>query len=130
MDERLFEIGGQRPGRLREQDLPSLAFLILEVLQKQGSAGVRRRNGTEVVVLTGTGGRTMTVLGDEWALVIPHVRDGFFNPNVYPASSGFGYSETHVIEGVLDSRYRPLYLRILGVLQALFGSTSYPVSNL
>lgn len=130
VDERLAEIRGRRPGKLRQQDLDPLARMIIAVLRKRGTAGVGLRGGVEVAILSDNKG-TLTILKDDWALILPFLQDGTFNPLIVPAAARFGYqnSSTAYAESVIDRADRFLFNRIHKVLRGLFTET-YPTSNL
>lgn len=64
----------------------------------------------------------VSVLATDWELILPYLRDGSFDPALYPVGSGGSRSTPLVGQD-------PLYLRILGVLLQLFPD-AYPTSNL
>lgn len=119
MDDRLMRIRGIRPGKLLKSNTPDVAKAI--VLFATGEAQVVRdfRGGLEYVRIWGERVEVV-VLASDWDLILPYLRDGYFEDAIYPTP------RTVVRDPMWDdpvletSPYRPMYDRVLTKLQELF----------
>lgn len=126
MDNRLAYIFGKRVSRLRQQDLPDVAFALTGLARsltsvKVGSATV---SGAKVVTIT-SDWFAVAILLEDWLKIEPYIREGFFTPQIYPVTPPIrvGVSAPDQISG------DPLYKRILNVLISEFPE-AYPTSDL
>ena len=119
MDDRLLRIGGLRPGKLLLSNLPGLAKAI--VLFTAGEASVVRdfQGGLEYIRFTGEVGHVV-VLASDWDLVLPYLRDGYFESAIYPPLRIVVRDATFDDPTLETSPYRPMYDRILTTLQGIF----------
>ncbi len=131
MDNRWQNIQGQRPYKLRKQDLAGLARLIVAILRRRGSAGVAVRGGVEVAILHDTAGHSLIVHKDDWSKILPLIQDGSFNSLLTPIAPKVGYlrRKEAYSEPILDRADIFLYERILSTLRGLF-TEAFPTSNL
>ena len=129
MDSRLTFYQGQRPAPLRTTDLPSVALAIVAALRKLIKVD-RGTCGTMSLVHLHGRGLDLVMRGEDWAKILPYLRDGTFNPQIILPERIPVLQPEHLIEvAMLDQVDRDLYQRVLGVLLELFPE-SYPVSNL
>lgn len=121
VDNRLFYVDGRRLVRLRKEDLPELARTIIAVIRKRAHAGVARVKNVDYVEIHGTGAKAL-VLKSDWELILPYLQDESFNPYVVPVAPPVKPIDLQVAydEPILDRADKPLYERIVGVLQGLF----------
>lgn len=123
MDNRLYHIFGRRPSRLRQQDLPDVAFALTVLARRLVPVRVDSADltGAKVITLTSEW-FAVAVLLEDWLKIEPHIQEGFFSPVLYPVP-GLGRPSS-------DQLARdPLYNRILSVLTLEFPD-SYPTSDL
>lgn len=118
MDARLARIAGVRPGRLLQSNLPDVAKAI--VLHLTGGTDVVRdfQGGLEYVRFTGQ--VSVVVLASDWDLVLPYLRDGYFEPSIYPTPRTVVRDPMRDDPTLETSPYRALYDRTLSKLQELF----------
>ncbi len=130
MDNRLWSINGLRPESLKQTDLPNLARAIVAYMRHLDitlHAGYVRNTG--YVLFQGTRNSfQVLVRGDDWAKIVPYLKDDTFAPPneiLLPWRSGMGTPTLATID-TFDSYY---YNKVLGVLNGLFPET-YPTSYL
>lgn len=108
MDLRLYQTqAGTKLQPVRREDLPRLAHLISLVNQGTGTAAVLGHGGAMYVFLRAPG-LAMSVPWADWQKVMPYVRMGTFDANLYPLGNSGA-----------------MYDRILTTLQGLF-SEGFP----
>jgi len=131
VDNRLFELYGKRPVKLRKDDLGVVAQMLIAVLRHRGKADITRRSGIEAVILSDNRQRVITILKDDWEKIAPFLEDGTFDPLLTPAASDFGYLQKDVVfdEPVETQADKHLYQLILNTLTPLF-SESFPTTNI
>jgi len=109
-----------------KSNCPDLAKAI--VLFAVGDVQVVRdfRGGLEYVRFTGST-VNVVVLASDWDLVLPYVRDGYFESSIYPTPRTVVRDPMYDDFSLETSPYRPMYDRILTTLQMLFPD-DYPNS--
>jgi hypothetical protein len=119
MDDRLLRIGGIRPGKMLKSNCPDLAKAI--VLFAVADVQVVRdfRGGLEYVRFSGSA-VNVVVLARDWDLVLPYVRDGYFESVVYPTPRTVVRDPMYDDPTLETSPNRPMYDRVLSKLQELF----------
>ena len=130
MDNRLWSINGLRPESLKQTDLPNLARALVAYMRRLDitlETGYVRNTG--YVLFKGTKNSfQVLVRGDDWAKIIPFVKDGTLTPPnevLLPWRNGVS-SPTLANIDVFDANY---YNQVLGVLSGLFPA-AYPTSYL
>jgi len=121
---------GVRPHRLTKNEIPALTRAILAFQRRQASVGKYVLQGTACIRIYNEAGINVMVRADDWAKIVPYLRDGTFNPNVVPVPSpSVMHPNQYRDVSVLDQNEPELYLRIYAVLLRLF-PIEFPVSNL
>lgn len=119
MDQRLFRIGGHRPHRLINRDVPALARAIVAYIRKQ--ARVDKHQIQNVTCLHFIGGSVdFLVRSDDWAKVVPLLKDGSFDPLVVAVHTPNVRTRTEQFDPAVSDINDPLYQRIVDVLNPLF----------
>jgi hypothetical protein len=116
---------------LTKDDLPQVAKAIVAYYRGQcKNVGRGVFAGMEIVEFMGEG-LDVVVLAADWDKIMPYVQDNSFNPLIYPASPQDGrlHPERELDLSVIDVGDRPLYTRVLGILDTLFPEP-FPTSNL
>lgn len=129
VDARLFRIGGRRPEKLTNLDLPFLAKAIVMVLR---GLAVASRNTVRDVSYVRIMGESIDFLvrAEEWQLIVPFIQDGTFDPTKYPPPASFPLDPKREYDpGAIDLIDSALYHRVLNVLAPLF-PRSFPTSDL
>lgn len=134
MDERLYQIWGQRPAKLRWDDCPALASVLVDVMEGAGRA-YRYSQGDHGYVVLVAGKTTIVVLASDWAKLVPYLKDELagVSPALFSKSCFRPALTTTPVKQSVDTpaalRDPPLYGALLALLQSLFPE-KYPVSNL
>lgn len=126
MDHRLFRIFGQRPHRLLKRDVPELAVAITAFLR--GRATITRHVVQDVPCLhfSGDTGINLVVRSDDWAKVVPYLKDESFSPTIVPvARPGVLHASANYSPSVAEIRDPELYERVVTALNLLFPN-DYP----
>ena len=127
MDSRLDLLtAGKRLGQQRLPDLPALASAIVAQLHGEPMSVLVFSESDPPIVRLLSNTFEVVVLASDWRKIMPFLKDGSFNPYLYPiATTPQSENNTPTSPDGVD----PLYTRVLGVLQMLFPDT-YPTSNL
>ena len=124
MDNRLSLYGGQRISRLRQEDLPTIAYVLTAILKRHTKVGIQRSELTGPPLISFTSDVFhVSLLLEDWQKIEPYVKEGFFNTVQYPVAQAYPESR-RVPEEI---RKDPLYSRILSVLTLEFPD-SYPTT--
>ena len=129
MDNRLSQVFGKRPSRLRQSDLPQLAYALTVASRNLTPVSIwhEKAAGAPVVAFSSEW-FTVAVLESDWRKIEPYVRDGVFTTTAYPVP--IVQSDTVSFTSRRDKiSTDPLYRRILDVLTLLFPD-KYPTSDL
>jgi hypothetical protein len=121
VDERLFFVHGRLPARLRTSDLPGVALAIVAQVRGKAKAAQYFRHGVGFVRLVGLG-VDVTVLNEDWKLIVPFLQDGTFKPTAVSSAMVSDAS-------VADFQDPVFYALVLRTLQGIF-TTAFPLSNL
>lgn len=129
MDNRLSQVLGKRPSRLRQSDLPDLAYALTVTSRNLVPVAVsHEKAGGAPIIAFSSAWFAVAVLETDWRKIEPYVRDGVFTPTAYPVPTV--QSDTVPITSRQDKiSSDPLYRRILHVLTLLFPD-KYPTSDL
>ena len=129
MEPRLAPLKGQRLKHLRQTDLPSLALVIVGHARQLVVAKWGLHGTVPVMCLQGRG-LSVQVRYDDWAKIVPYLKDGTFNP-LLTAFERVPYLQPEFVFtlATLDLVDRDFYTRVLGVLRVLFPE-AYPTSEL
>lgn len=129
MDNRLSQVFGKRPSRLRQSDLPNLAYALTVASRNLTPVSIwhEKAAGAPVVAFSSEW-FTVAVLESDWRKIEPYVRDGVFTTTAYPVPTVQSQTNTGP-SGPDRISSDPLYSRILGVLTMLFPD-KYPTSDL
>lgn len=120
MDQRLFRIAGHRPHRLTKQDVPALARAMLAVIRRQGVLEKYAVRDVYCIRLSGPGFEVL-VRSEDWAKVLPFLKDGTIDPLTLPVSQAMVSNRAAYYDAsVLDRTEPDLYMRIVRVLDPLF----------
>jgi len=129
MDNRLGHVGQKRVSRLRQQDLPVVAFALATQIRRLTPVQVNRTtvSGAPTIVFTSDYFQ-VPILIEDWNKIEPYVRDDTFSPVALPPFSGYMLLRPDA-ELTPDSFSQdPLYQIILQTLKGLFPD-SYPTSD-
>jgi len=116
MDQRLFHANGHRPHRLTNKDVPDLARAIVAYIRKQASLNKHYIHDVSCISFSGVG-VDILVRADDWAKVVPLLKDGSLDPMVVPVSTV--NIRARAGTSVLDTS-DPLYKRTVELLSPLF----------
>jgi hypothetical protein len=118
VDTRLTRLDGIRVAPLLRSDLEPVALAITDALQ--GRTQIRRdqTRGVEAVELSNSSYHVV-ILASEWDLILPYLKDGYFQPEVYPTPRQTDRITDSPSDLVSNQLY-PLYQRVLVTLQMLF----------
>lgn len=123
MDQRLLRTYGTRPLPLTQHELPSVAEGMVAAIRNQARVELIQVQSVPCVRLVGLN-VDVTIRGDDWAKMVPYLRDGFFEPSHNPMLRP--KTSEHALAWWDD---QALYVRILQILQSLF-PIKFPTSNL
>jgi hypothetical protein len=128
VDARLWSINGQRPEALKQTDLPNLARAIVAYMRHLDIAvhAGYVRNTSYVRFQGDKGSFQVLVRGDDWAKIVPYLKDGTFSPPPEPLKP---WGEGLASLANIDTYDAPYYQMVLGVLSGLFPQ-DYPTSYL
>ena len=129
MDARLQLVNGRRLSRLRQEDLPNVAKVIVGYERRVVRS--ERCFSKQVVYYRFRGkGLTVIVLGTDFEKILPYIKDGSFDPIQFPAPTiDTSNPDLDPDVSTIDQWDPVFYTRVLGQLRALFPD-SYPTSNL
>lgn len=131
MDQRLFRVFSHRPHRLTRNEVPDLAKAIVAFIR--GRARVERLVVQDVAcirIFNLAAGLDVNVRGDDWVKVIPYLKDGSWDTSLFPVPEPVVlHVNTYYDPSVVDVNDRPLFERVLNVLDKLF-TIEFPTSNL
>lgn len=129
MDNRLGILFAKRTSRLRQQDLPDVAFAITTYLRGivPVSVGPTTVSGAPVIALVSQW-FNITVLASDWAKIEPYLRNDTFNPSVVPIPYMNQRYEREALFSPSVVTQDPLYERVLDTLKIVFPE-SYPTSD-
>lgn len=116
MDQRLFRIQGHRPHRLTNKDVPALARAIVSYMRKQAILNKHYIHDVSCISFSGVG-VDILVRADDWAKVIPLLKDGSLDPMLVPVTTV--KVRTGVPASVLEDS-DPLYKKAVDLLSPLF----------
>lgn len=122
VDSRQFFMKGQRPARLRRDDVPLLVRGLIAVLRKRAKFGAGQNHGLSCVRIWDGGNCNLVILEEDWKLIFPFIADGTLDPlvNRQTFSVAHLHPNTSFQESVLDQADRPLYDYMVGLLTPLF----------
>lgn len=121
MDNRLFKIGTERPGRIRQQDIPDLATALVGYWRGFGVVDAATQRNIRYVRLHGRGFDVL-VTWEDWIKVLPALGNGALGP-----FAGFGLSQNSQSTFTKDFGDPVLYERTIATLQSLFpDAEAYP----
>lgn len=113
--------GKHRPHRMTQNETPDLTRAIMGVIRGQASCERGYARDLPYVWLHGESGINIIVRADDWAKVIPYLRDGSFDPTLVPVSRQVVLNPPVRFDGaLLDQNDQELYNRIKNVLDSLF----------
>lgn len=118
MDSRLASYDGVRPVPLLRSDLEPIARAIADAQDGKAQIVVSNLKGDRFIGLRGNG-YFVAVLMDDWAKILPFLKDGFFQAVEY----SIPHRTDQFMPGPSDQEpgpVYPLYQRILLKLQELF----------
>lgn len=123
MDNRLTRVQVQTkraPGKTFDVSLPELARALVAAVRRQGSVRSIAYKGLRYVWLVGLG-VDIAIPASDWAKILPLLKDGTFDPNMFPVETGIrpGPSMVRLSASTTDIK-DPLYDRVLFYLQQLF----------
>ena len=125
MDTRLWTISHLRPEALRRPDLPNVARAIVGYMRGMVKLHTGHVRETTYVLFQANAFQAL-VRGEDWAKILPYLKDDTLSPPPEPLKPGTpGYVSVANID-VYDAYY---YGRVLGVLQGLF-TQDFPTSKL
>lgn len=127
MDARLSRYLDRRLTRLRRPDLPDVAWAIVGHVEGLCRAQSLMVSNTSVVRIWGQG-VDVVVRKEDWDKVVPYLRDGTFNPLLFPVPTSVPLDPSQELVAP-DARRQAFYQRVLGVLQTLF-TEDFPTSDL
>jgi hypothetical protein len=121
VDNRLFQIWGLRPANLRKEDLPEVARAIVSLYRRKAQVTTGITKNVSYVLITGRGLKVQ-VLAEDWAKIMPFIKDGTFDQTVLRSEQDNAWIDPKTAYDIstLDQVDRQYYLRILGTLQGLF----------
>ncbi len=129
MDARLSRYLDGRLVKLRRSDVPLVAKAIVGHIRGQYQASRSFVHNTGIIRIWG-GDLEVVVRAEDWEKIIPYLRDGYFNPQLFPTNPLYTTSsKVHMDPATLDLDDPELYQRVLGVLETLFPD-DYPTSDL
>lgn len=120
MDQRLFKIAGQRPERLTQADTPAVARALTAYFRRQAQVTTGVLDGVQYVRLFNPGLFSVVVRGDDWAKILPYLKDGSFDITVIPEPTLFVAQPSVLADVSAMSANDGLYQRILTILNQLF----------
>jgi hypothetical protein len=127
VDERLFRIAGVRPYPLTRHELPALAEAMLAYLRRQ--ALVERMVVCDVPCVrffNRSSGINVVVRSDDWAKVVPYLKDDTLDPLIFPTPVlTTANRQVQYAGSVLSINDHQLYARTLELLERLF-TTEFP----
>lgn len=114
MDSRLGLVDGRRVSDLRDQDLPTVAFALVQLVRRRAKLEIYTSWGIRVATIRGIG-VSCTVSANQWKLIHPILMDP-------PPGQTTGYSDpaTEFAFPSLDRADRELYRGFLGALSGVF----------
>ena len=120
MDQRLFRIAGHRPQRLTNRDVPALARAIQAAIRRQ--ANIDRHVINDVYCIRFySPSFELLVRSEDWAKVVPFLKDGTFDPLISPVSQVFVSDRRSYYDvSVLDRTDPELFDRLVRILTPLF----------
>lgn len=130
MDQRLQQIGGLRPHRLTQNEVPAVARGICAYMRRRALVDKHLILGVSCIRISNqASGIDALVRADDWAKILPYLKDGSFDPTVVPVLESVVLNPIPNFDSsVIELRDRELFNRIVGVLNRLFPVT-YPTSN-
>lgn len=122
MDQRLLSANGLRPHRITRNEVPALARAIVACMRGMAAVDKHIVQDTACIRLHNeAAGINILVRADDWSKVIPYLKDGSFDTNLYPIVEQTVLNpNTRFDPSVLEVQDPELYNRVLVVLRKLF----------
>lgn len=123
MDNGLRRVQGRKlPSTALDVDLAELARAVTSLMRGQATTQTLTNGDVRYVQITGRGINAL-IVHDDWARILPLIRDDVFTTQEYPVESAVRPLDTvtRLSSSTVDAR-DPLYARVRGELGLLFTS--------
>ena len=131
VDNRLLQVYGSRPHRMTRNEVPALARALVGVIRRQARVDRHVVYDMPCVRLHNQGGGiNLLVRADDWAKLVPYLKDGTLDVSQFPVDQPVVLSPNTYFDASASEVWDPeLYGRIVTLLNTLF-TIEFPTSNL